>query len=66
MTNQIIQYLSNNPDYFAGVIFFFGLMFGSFFNVVIYRVPVMMHLEWLEPLWLGEPPIFFFGTRRLF
>ena len=48
MTNQIFQYLSDNPDYFAGVIFFFGLIFGSFFNVVIYRVPVMMQLEWLE------------------
>lgn len=48
MTNTLIHYLSNNPDYFAGVIFLFGLMFGSFFNVVIYRVPVMMQLEWLE------------------
>jgi len=48
MSNQVIQYLANNPEYFTGVIFLFGLMFGSFFNVVIYRVPVMMQLEWLE------------------
>lgn len=48
MSNQVFQYLANNPEYFSGVIFLFGLMFGSFFNVVIYRVPVMMQLEWLE------------------
>lgn len=48
MLTPLIQFLSNNPDYFAGVIFLFGLVFGSFFNVVIYRMPVMMQLEWLE------------------
>lgn len=46
--HDLTSYLSNNPDFFVGVIFLFGLMFGSFFNVVIYRVPVMMKLEWLQ------------------
>ncbi|MAR89927.1 MAG: prepilin peptidase [Pseudomonadales bacterium] len=48
MLNTLFQYFTNNPDYFAGVIFLLGLMFGSFFNVVIYRLPVMMQLEWLD------------------
>ena len=48
MNHSIISYLTDNPDYFTGVIFLFGLIFGSFFNVVIYRLPLMMHLEWLE------------------
>ncbi|MDY6918892.1 MAG: A24 family peptidase [Pseudomonadota bacterium] len=48
MLSTLIQYFTNNPDYFAGVIFLLGLMFGSFFNVVIYRLPVMMQLEWLD------------------
>jgi len=48
MTNPLFQYLSANPDFFVGVIFFFGLVFGSFFNVVIYRVPLIMQLEWLD------------------
>ncbi len=46
--HDLTRYLSNNPDFFVGVVFFLGLIFGSFFNVVIYRVPVMMQLEWLE------------------
>jgi len=46
--HDLTSYLSNNPDFFVGVVFLFGLMFGSFFNVVIYRVPVMMKLEWLQ------------------
>lgn len=45
---NLTSYLSHNPDLFVGVVFLFGLMFGSFFNVVIYRMPVMMKLEWLE------------------
>ena len=45
--NDIIQFLQNNPDVFIGVVFLFSLLFGSFFNVVIYRLPVMLHWEWL-------------------
>lgn len=35
-----------NPAYMAGVCLFLGLMVGSFLNVVIYRLPVMMQREW--------------------
>ena len=44
----LVQYFSHNPGFFVGVVFLLGLMFGSFFNVVIYRVPIMMKLEWLD------------------
>lgn len=46
--NDFITFLNNNPAFLSGVVFFFGLMFGSFFNVVIYRLPIMLHQEWLE------------------
>lgn len=41
------------PDFFAaypvclaGMVFVFGLIVGSFLNVVIYRLPLMMEAEW--------------------
>ena len=46
--HSLTNYLSSNPDFFVGVVFLFGLMFGSFFNVVIYRMPIMMKMEWLQ------------------
>ena len=30
----------------ASLVFILGVVFGSFFNVVIYRVPIMMQREW--------------------
>lgn len=47
-SNEIIIYLQNNPMFFTGVVFLVGLIFGSFFNVVIYRLPIMLHNEWLS------------------
>ncbi|PCJ40115.1 MAG: prepilin peptidase [Moraxellaceae bacterium] len=47
-TNIIVSFLENNPDYLIGVVFIFGLLFGSFFNVVIYRTPLMLFKEWLK------------------
>ncbi|HVK98329.1 MAG TPA: A24 family peptidase [Dongiaceae bacterium] len=44
---NLITYFTLNPDFFVGVVVLFGLMFGSFFNVVIYRLPITMQLEWL-------------------
>ena len=34
------------PAWFAGSVFVIGLMVGSFLNVVIYRLPIMMEAEW--------------------
>lgn len=45
---NLSSYLSQNPDFFVGVVVLLGLMFGSFFNVVIYRLPIMMQLDWLQ------------------
>ncbi|OUS31664.1 prepilin peptidase [Gammaproteobacteria bacterium 45_16_T64] len=46
-SNNLILYFTNNPEYLIGVVFLFGLMFGSFFNVVIYRTPIMLYKDWL-------------------
>ena len=34
------------PLLFVGVVFLIGLLIGSFLNVVIYRLPIMMEREW--------------------
>ena len=36
------------PFVFVAVVFFLALLVGSFLNVVIYRLPVMMEREWRE------------------
>ena len=35
-----------SPALFAGSVFVLGLMVGSFLNVVIYRLPIMLEREW--------------------
>jgi leader peptidase (prepilin peptidase) / N-methyltransferase len=35
-----------NPALFAGAVFVLGLLVGSFLNVVIYRLPIMLEREW--------------------
>ncbi|MEX2494997.1 MAG: A24 family peptidase [Woeseia sp.] len=40
------EILSQAPLMFAGVIFLFALLIGSFLNVVIHRLPIMMEREW--------------------
>jgi len=47
------------PAWFAGSVFVIGLMVGSFLNVVIYRLPIMMEREWraqVEELSDAAPP----------
>jgi leader peptidase (prepilin peptidase)/N-methyltransferase len=47
------------PAWFAGSVFVIGLMVGSFLNVVIYRLPIMMEREWraqIDELSAGPPP----------
>ncbi|HNP36539.1 MAG TPA: A24 family peptidase [Woeseiaceae bacterium] len=44
----MIELLNASPIIFTGVVFIFTLLIGSFLNVVIYRVPVMMEREWRE------------------
>ncbi len=40
------QELLVQPPYFTGLCLLLGLMVGSFLNVVIYRLPLMMQREW--------------------
>jgi len=42
------EYLSANPMMFAVICGVLGLLIGSFLNVMIFRLPVMMEREWRE------------------
>ena len=46
MLNDVVLLYSSSPALFAGSIFLLGLIIGSFLNVVIYRLPIMLELEW--------------------
>jgi len=42
----MLDLLGDSPALFIAVVFAFTLLIGSFLNVVIYRLPVMMEREW--------------------
>ncbi len=42
------ELISASPAVFIGIVFAFALVIGSFLNVVIYRLPIMMEREWRE------------------
>ena len=46
----LFEVLQHNAVFFYGVVAFLGLFVGSFLNVVIYRLPVMMQNEWREAM----------------
>jgi len=41
-----MELLYGEPALFTGLVFLFGLLVGSFLNVVIHRLPKMMEAEW--------------------
>ena len=45
---SLIDVLGASPPFFIGTCLVFGLLIGSFLNVVIYRVPVMLERQWRE------------------
>ena len=45
---SLIDLLGASPGFFVGTCLVFGLLIGSFLNVVIYRVPVMLERQWRE------------------
>lgn len=47
---SIVEALQTNAVLFYGVVAFMGLFVGSFLNVVIYRLPVMMQNEWRQAM----------------
>lgn len=46
-SNSLI-YMEANPIFAYSIILMYGLFFGSFLNVVIYRLPIMMNNEYLS------------------
>ncbi|MDT8387660.1 MAG: A24 family peptidase [Thiogranum sp.] len=45
---EFLSLLEHSPTVFIGTIFVVGLMVGSFLNVVIHRLPIMMERDWRE------------------
>ncbi|MCW8910758.1 MAG: prepilin peptidase, partial [Gammaproteobacteria bacterium] len=45
---SFIQALQHYDWFFYGLVIIVGLIVGSFLNVVIYRLPLMMEKEWRE------------------
>ena len=41
-----LAYFHSNPDFFLFSVFLLSLLVGSFLNVVIYRLPIMLKREW--------------------
>jgi leader peptidase (prepilin peptidase) / N-methyltransferase len=60
MLNDVALLYSSSPALFAGSVFLLGLIVGSFLNVVIYRLPIMLEREWqtqaAEVLAAGKAP----------
>lgn len=46
MLNELAVLYTYDHAVFAGSVFVLGLVIGSFLNVVIYRVPIMLEREW--------------------
>lgn len=61
MLNELAALYAENAGLFSGSAFVLGLVVGSFLNVVIYRLPIMLEREWqaqaaevLKPATLGS------------
>jgi len=46
MLNDLAALYTDNLAVFAGSVFLVGLVIGSFLNVVIYRLPIMLERDW--------------------
>ena len=55
----IINLISSNQDVLISIIALLGLLVGSFLNVVVYRLPIMLQREWQEQCYeyleIGNP-----------
>ena len=52
----IIQLIADSPTAFIVCTFIVSLLVGSFLNVVIYRLPIMMEREWQRDIELTQNP----------
>jgi leader peptidase (prepilin peptidase)/N-methyltransferase len=46
MLNDLAAFYASEPIWFAGSVFLLGLVIGSFLNVVIYRLPIILERDW--------------------
>ena len=46
MLTELAALYAGRPEWFTGTIFVLGLVIGSFLNVVIYRLPIILEREW--------------------
>src|SRR5258706_13905020 len=46
MLSDLAALYADNLAVFAGSVFLLGLVIGSFLNVVIYRLPIMLERDW--------------------
>src|ERR1700736_5300101 len=46
MLNDLAALYLDSPGLFSGSVFVLGLVIGSFLNVIIYRLPIMLEREW--------------------
>jgi leader peptidase (prepilin peptidase)/N-methyltransferase len=46
MLNDLAAFYASEPVWFAGSVFLLGLVIGSFLNVVIYRLPIILERDW--------------------
>ena len=46
MLNDLAAFYASEPVWFAGSVFVLGLMIGSFLNVIIYRLPIILERDW--------------------
>ena len=44
----ILDYLEASPAFFITAVALFGATVGSFLNVVIHRLPIMMERQWQQ------------------
>jgi leader peptidase (prepilin peptidase)/N-methyltransferase len=58
MLNDLAALYTDNAAVFAGSVFLVGLVIGSFLNVVIYRLPIMLERDWRAQAaeWLPSSP----------